>query len=105
MNELMIVSFYLQYAMFSLCSNTSFSFAIVNAKTHIEFITNANCLTHGVDTIIIPVLLIRELRPGEFKYVACSCTASRWQSQNLDSENLASEFCTLNHYAPSCNTL
>ena len=105
MNELMVVSFYLLYAMFPLCFNIALNFTIINVKTYMEFIINANCSTHGVDTILMPILLIRELRLAKFKYLACSHTASKWQSQNLDSEGLASEFCSLNHYAPSCSPL
>lgn len=64
MNELMVVSFYLLDVMFPLCFNIALSFTIINVKPYMQFIINANCSTHGVDTILMPVLLIRELRLG-----------------------------------------
>lgn len=51
-----------------------------------EFIRNAYCSTHGVDSIIIPVLLISKQRFGEFKNIACIHTVSECQSQTLDTE-------------------
>lgn len=42
-----------------------------------EFITDASCSTHGIDTVLMPVLLIKELRPTEFKYIAYNHTASK----------------------------
>ena len=97
MNELMVVSFYLMYVMFPLHSNIALNVTVVSVMA---FITDASCSTHGIDTVLMPVLLIKELRLAEFKYVAYSHTASKWQGQNLDS-GLASAFCALNHYAPS----
>ena len=74
MNELMAVSFYLLYVMFPLHSNIALNFTIINVM---EFITDASCSTHGIDTVLMPVLLIKELRLTEFKYVADNHTASK----------------------------
>lgn len=68
------------------------SLTLISTKIFMEFIMNSNCSTHGLDITIMPISLIRELRLGEFKYLAFSHTATKWQNQNLDSESLASEF-------------
>lgn len=52
------------------------SFIAVNAKSYMEFILNANCSMHAVNTITKPVTLIRELKLGDFQYLACSRTVS-----------------------------
>lgn len=56
------------------CSNIACNFTIINVM---EFITDASCSTHGIYTVLMPVLLIKELRLTEFKYVAYNHTASK----------------------------
>lgn len=78
--------------MFPPCSIAAFSVTVISTKTFMEFIMNSSSSTHGIDIIIMPLSLIRKLSLGEFKYLAFSHTASKWQNQNLDSQGLASEF-------------
>lgn len=74
MNELMVVSFYLMYVIFPLHSNIALNVTVVNVM---EFMTDASCSTHGMDTVLMPVLLIKELRLAGFKYIAYNHTASK----------------------------
>ena len=73
MNELMAVSFYLLYVMFPLPSNIALNFTIINVM---EFITDSSCSTHGIDTVLMPVLLIKELRLRNTKGLSSGCTVS-----------------------------
>lgn len=58
--------------------SSTFNIALnVTIVSVMELITDASCSTHGIDTVLMPVLLIKQLRLAEFKYVAYNHAASK----------------------------